>query len=109
VARSSDSANFDRNLYAAQISTDGSVYLYRRNEWNWTQLAAAAAGLVPNTSYNLKLVVSGTNPVHLEAWLNGVQKIVFDDSSASQITAGIPGMENYDANVKYANFTVTAP
>jgi hypothetical protein len=109
IARSSDSANFDRNLYAAQISTDGSVYLYRRNDWNWTQLAATASGVVANTSYNLKLVVSGSSPVHLEVWLNGVQKIVFDDSAASQITTGIPGIENYDTNVKYDNFTITAP
>jgi hypothetical protein len=109
IARSSDSANFDRNLYAVQISTDGSVYLYRRNDWNWTQLAATASGVVANTSYNLKLVVSGSSPVHLEVWLNGVQKIVFDDSAASQITTGIPGIENYDTNVKYDNFTITAP
>jgi hypothetical protein len=109
VARSSDSTNFDRNLYAAQISTDGNVYIYRRNDWNWTQLAAAAAGIVPNSSYNVKLVVSGANPVHLEAWVNGVQKIVFDDSSTSQITTGVPGMQNCDTNVKYDNFTVTAP
>jgi hypothetical protein len=109
VARSSDPANFDRNLYSAQIATDGSVYLYRRNDWNWTELAATASGVVANTSYNLKLVVSGSSPVHLEVWLNGVQKIIFDDSSASQITTGIPGMENYDTNVKYDNFTVTAP
>ena len=109
VARSSDSANFDRNLYAAQIATDGSIHLYRRNDWAWTQLTSAAAGIVANTSYNVRLVVSGANPVHLEVWLNGVQKIVFDDSSASQITTGIPGIENYDTNVKYDNFTVTAP
>lgn len=108
VARSSDFTSFDRNLYSVQIATDGSVYLYRRNDWNWTQLAAAAIGIVANTSYDLKLVVSGANPVHLEAWVNGLQKIVFDDSSASQITTGIPGIVNYDTNVKYDNFTVTA-
>jgi hypothetical protein len=53
-----------------------------------------AAAIVPNTSYNVKLVVYGDNSVRLEAWVNGVQKIVFDDSSASQITAGVPGIEN---------------
>jgi hypothetical protein len=109
VARSNDTANFSRNLYAAQISTDGNVYLYRRNEWNWTQLASAAGGIVANTSFNLKLVVTGSNPTHLEVWLNGVQKIVFNDSSTSQILTGVPGMENYDAGVKYDNFTVTSP
>jgi len=109
VARSNDSTNVDRTLYAAQIATDGNVYLYRRNEWNWTQLASAAGGIVAGTSYNVKLVVSGSNPVHLEVWLNGVQKISFNDNSTSQITSGVAGMENYDANVKYDNFTVTTP
>jgi hypothetical protein len=109
VARSNDSTNVDRTLYSAQIATDGNVYLYRRNEWNWTQLASAAGGIVAGTSYNVKLLVSGSSPVHLEVWLNGVQKISFNDSSASQITSGVAGMENYDANVKYDNFTVTAP
>ena len=108
IARSSDPANVDRNLYAAQIATDGNIYLYRRNEWNWTLLASTAGGIVANTSYNLKLVVTGSSPVHLEVWLNGVQKIVFNDSSASQITGGVAGMENYDPNVKYDNFTVNS-
>jgi hypothetical protein len=109
VARSSDSTNVDRTLYSAQIATDGNVYLYRRNEWNWTQLASAAGGIVAGTSYNVKLLVSGSSPVHLEVWLNGAQKISFNDSSTSQITSGVAGMENYDANVKYDNFTVTTP
>jgi hypothetical protein len=109
VARSNDPNNVDRNLYAAQISTDGSVYLYRRNEWNWTPpLASAPAGIVANTSYNLKLVVTGASPVHLEVWLNGARKLAFDDNSQNAIASGAPGMQNYDAGVKYDNFTVTA-
>jgi hypothetical protein len=109
VARSSDSANFDSTLYSAQIATDGHVNLYRRNAWNWTLLNSVAATITAGTSYNLQLIVTGSNPVHLEVWLNGVQKIVFDDSSASRITTGTVGMVNYDTNVKYDNFTVTAP
>jgi hypothetical protein len=50
--------------------------------------------------------VTGSNPVHLEVWLSGAQKIVFNDSSTSQIATGTPGMENYDAGVKYDNFTI---
>jgi hypothetical protein len=108
VARSSDSTNFDRNLYSVQIATDGNIYLYRRNEWNWTLLSSTAAGIVANTSYNLKLIVTGDSPVHLEVWLNGTQKIVFNDSSITQIKTGVPGLVNYDTGVKYDNFTVTA-
>jgi hypothetical protein len=49
VARSSDASYFDSTLYAAQLSTDGNVYLYRRNNWNWTQLASAPGGVVAGT------------------------------------------------------------
>jgi len=109
VARSSDSVNFDSTLYSAQLATDGHVNLYRRNAWNWTLLSSVATTITAGTSYNLKLITTGSNPVHLEVWLNGVQKIVFDDSSASRITSGAVGMMNYDTSVKYDNFTVTAP
>ena len=108
VARSNDSVNFDSTLYSAQIATDGHVNLYRRNAWNWTLLSSVATTITAGTSYNLKLITTGTSPVHLEVWLNGVQKIVFNDSSTSQIASGSVGMINYDTSVKYDNFTVTA-
>lgn len=107
VARSNDSVNFDSTLYSAQIATDGHVNLYRRNAWNWTLLSSVATTITAGTSYNLKLITTGSSPVHLEVWLNGVQKIVFNDSSTSQITSGAVGMINYDTSVKYDNFTVT--
>jgi hypothetical protein len=53
-------------------------------------------------------VVSGSNPVHLEAWLNGVLQIVVDDTSASRLQSGAPGLEDYDANVRYSSFAVYA-
>jgi Bacterial Ig domain len=107
VARSNDSVNFDSTLYSAQIATDGHVNLYRRNAWSWTLLSSVATTITAGTSYNLKLITTGSSPVHLEVWLNGVQKIVFNDSSTSQITSGAVGMINYDTSVKYDNFTVT--
>jgi hypothetical protein len=66
-----------------------------------------ATTITAGTSYNVKLIVTGSNPVHLEVWLNGAQKIVFDDSSSSQIATGAAGIMNYDTSVKYDNFTVT--
>jgi hypothetical protein len=108
VARSNDSVNFDRTLYSVLIATDGHVNLYRRNDWNWTLLSSVATTITAGTSYNVKLITTGSSPVHLEVWLNGVQKIVFNDSSTSQIATGVPGMQNYDTSVKYDNFTVTA-
>jgi len=88
VARSSDSVNFDSTLYSAQLATDGHVNLYRRNAWNWTLLSSVATTITAGTSYNLKLITTGSNPVHLEVWLNGFQKIIFYDSSTSMITTG---------------------
>lgn len=105
VARGNPLA-FDSDLYAAQISTDGNLSLYRRNSWTWTSLGSFAAGVIPGQAYTLKLVVTGSNPVHLEAWLDGTQRISTEDASASRITSGLPGIENYAANVQYDSFAV---
>jgi uncharacterized repeat protein (TIGR02543 family) len=106
VARSSVAGYFDDDLYSALIHSDGTVALYRRNNWTWTQLGSVSAGIVPNTFYNVKLVVSSSNPVHLEVWLNGTKKISYDDNSTSQITSGIPGIQSYKSGVKFADFFV---
>ena len=104
VARSNDSFDFTDNLYSAQISTDGSVYLYSRNNWNWTTLGSYAAGIQVGVTYTLKLVATGSSPVHLEVWLNGTKRISYDDSPG--YASGSVGMVNYDPNVKYDNFSV---
>lgn len=106
VARSSDPANFDRNLYAAQIATNGTVSLYRRNDWNWTLLGSIATPINANQTYHLKLIARGANPTHLEVWLDYVLKVSFDDASPLQITSGAAGLENYDPNVKHSLFSV---
>src|SRR5258706_3303801 len=105
VARSTDSF-FDSSLYAAQLSTGGTVNLYRRNSWTWTLLQSVPAGIVANTSYNLKLAATGNSPVHLEVYVNGTLKISTDDSSSNRLTADGCGMNNYDSSVKYTNFSV---
>jgi len=106
VARGSANYEFTRDLYAAQISSDGSVNLYRRNAWNWTSLGTAAAGVSTGVRYTLKFLVSGSNPVHLEVWLDGALQIQADDSTASRILSGAPGIENYDSGVRYSSFAV---
>ena len=87
VARSTDSL-FDSSLYTAQLSTAGSVNLYRRNAWTWTLLSSAPAGIVAGTSYNLKLVVTGNSPVHLEVYVNGTLTNTANDVSPNRLTAG---------------------
>ena len=106
VVRSNDPSSFTDNLYSAQLWTDGNVYLYRRNNWNWTQLGSYAAGITAGTRYTLKLLATGTSPVHLEVWLDGTQRITYDDSSADALTSGSVGMVNYYQNVKYDSFSV---
>ncbi len=107
-ARSADTSNVDRTLYSAQLSTDGTVNLYRRNDWSWTLLASAPATVTAGTTYALSLVATGSSPVHLEVWLGGTKRINFDDSSASRIGAGVPAMVSYHAGVKYNAFRVEA-
>src|SRR5579884_1679133 len=106
VARGNPATGFLQDLYAAQIATDGTVNLYRRNAYAWTLLKSAAAGIVANQPYTLRLKIAGSNPVNLEVSLNGTSLYTYQDSSASQILSGIPGMENYNSNVKYDRFTV---
>ncbi|HEU4403881.1 MAG TPA: right-handed parallel beta-helix repeat-containing protein [Polyangiaceae bacterium] len=109
AARSADASNVDRNLYSAQISTDGTVNLYRRNEWSWTLLSSAPAPISAGTTYALSLVATGSSPVHLEVWLDGTKRIDFNDSSTSRLTAGVPALVSYHAGVKYDAFRVESP
>jgi Domain of unknown function (DUF4091)/Domain of Unknown Function (DUF1080)/Divergent InlB B-repeat domain len=107
AVRGSNTSDFASDLYSAQISTTGAVNLFRRNASSWTQLATFATTIQAGTTYTLKVVVSGSTTVHLEVWLNGTRVISFDDTSASRITTGPPGIENYDGNVKYDSFSVS--
>ena len=108
VARGSASG-FSSDLYAAQISTSGAVNLFRRNAGTWTQLGTFATTIQANVFYNLKLLVSGSTTVHLEVWFNGTRVISFDDGSVNAIKTGVPGIENYDPNIKYDAFAVYPP
>ncbi len=106
VARSSVPGEFDSDLYSLQLSTDGTVDLYRRNSWNWTLLQSVDAGITAGTYYTPELIVQGSNPVQLEAWLDGTRLFIYDDDDPNQIDGGIPGMEDYDQGVTYTNFSV---
>ncbi len=107
VARASPD-DVTRDLYSAQISSEGTVNLYRRNGWDWTQLGSTGAGIGSGTTYTLQLAVTGSAPVHLEVSLNGTVVISVDDASSGRLTGGVPGIENYDAGVSYGRFDVFA-
>ena len=101
-----DETEFDDNLYAAPTLDGRERLSLPAKRLELDQLATVPAGIVANTTYTLKLLVKGSNPVHLEVCLNGALQIEFDDSSASRIASGLPGIENYDANVRYSLFAV---
>ena len=49
-------------------------------------------------------VIANANLSTVEVWLDGTQRITYDDSPG--FASGSVGMVNYDANVKYDNFNV---
>lgn len=107
-----NSTDISTEGYVAQIATSGTVKLYRRSPGGvWTLLTSytVPGGISAETFYNLKLVVSGSSPVHLEVFFQGSQVIVYDDNASNRILSGIPGIQNYDPNVKYDRFTVSSP
>ncbi|MBI3804575.1 MAG: beta-propeller fold lactonase family protein [Nitrospirae bacterium] len=106
VARGKTDDNFAMNLYSLQLSTSGTVNLYRRNGGEWTLLKSAAASIVANKAYTIDLKVAGSNPVNLEVSLDGAPLFSFTDSSASRILTGVPGLINYNTGVKYDRIAV---
>ncbi len=109
VIRGSNTTDFTSDLYSAQISTSGSVNLYRRNGYNWTLLDSYSTPVQAGVSHGLKLLIIGDTPdqgIGLEVWFDGVKVITFVDTSPDAITVGAPGIVNYDGNVKYDSFGV---
>lgn len=103
-----DNSGISGNNYVLQVSTAGTLNLYRRNTGAWTLLKSAAApgGIAANTPYKIKLSVKGINPTRLEASFQETLLFTHDDSSAGQRVSGLPGIQNYDAGVRYDTFTV---
>jgi|GEM_PF-3029171 len=96
--------------YSLQVSTAGTVNLYRRNASVWTLLKSVSApgGIAAGTPYKIKLQVKGANPTQLEASFQGASLFTYNDSSAGQLFSGLPGLQNYNAGVKYDSFTIYA-
>lgn len=106
-----DATEFYLDLYSVQIDVVGQkVNLYRRNGGAWTFLKGVAApgGVAAGTQYKLGTKVSGSNPVALEIFFQGASLFTYSDSAAGRIVSGAPGIENYNAGVKYDNFVVSS-
>ncbi|TAK02841.1 MAG: PKD domain-containing protein [Candidatus Manganitrophaceae bacterium] len=108
IAARGKSSSVNTDNYNLQISTNGTVNLYRRNAGVWTLLKSAAApgGIVAGTSYKLKLKVSGANPTNLEASFQDALLFTYADNSTGQLFSGQPGISNYNPGVKYDQFRV---
>lgn len=100
VARSRGS-DFTSDLYTAQLSSSGTVNLYRRNGWTWTLLRSVGAGIQVDRFYVLELAATGSAAVHLEVWLDGVRLISHDDASSGRHTSGAAGIVSYGSGVRY--------
>ncbi|MCG3116672.1 MAG: PKD domain-containing protein [Candidatus Manganitrophus sp. SA1] len=108
IAARGKSTAVNSDNYNLQISTQGTVNLYRRNAGAWTLLRSIAApgGIVAGTPYKLKLKVSGANPTNLEVSFQDALLFTYADSSTGQLFSGQPGISNYNAGVKYDHFRV---
>jgi hypothetical protein len=108
VARSVDPASVEKHAYSARI-IDSGVVLVRHVNFVWTTLQSFQFTVTPGATYNLKLVATGTNPVHLEVWVNGKRRISYNDSSADRHTTGMPGLSSSGgASVTWDSFRVDA-
>ncbi|MDC4206808.1 MAG: PKD domain-containing protein [Candidatus Manganitrophus sp.] len=108
IAARGQSTAVNSDNYSLQISTQGTVNLYRRNAGAWTLLRSIAApgGIVAGTPYKLKLKVSGANPTNLEVSFQDALLFTYADNSTGQLFSGQPGISNYNAGVKYDQFRV---
>src|SRR5262249_46835733 len=85
------------------------VSLVRYDNWNPTTLASYNTTLSTGTDYTVKLVATGSNPVHLGVYLNGTLRISYDDSSATRKTSGDVGISTSNTsstNIKRNSFRI---
>jgi len=106
VVRGQFPMNGPSGYIAGSYNTNTNVHLLRANGSCCTDLTSA--GTVAQGDV-IQLVAVGCNPVNLTVFQNGVSRITFTDSSASQICAGSPGILVFSpanvANVGVTNWT----
>ena len=99
--RMSQATSYPR--YVAVVYS-GSIIIFYRAPGQWISLATASATYTAGDL--LRLEVSGENPVHLVAKINGETITSFDDSTY-KLLGGNPGLEIYDS-AKAQVTTITA-
>lgn len=89
VARYTDSNNY--YMFRIHEGSD-KAQLYKKAGGSFTLLSEGAVTVTANTIYTLKLVLSGSS---LTGYVDGVQKVLFTDSS---LTGGKIGARGYDVS-----------
>jgi hypothetical protein len=106
-ARYSGNSPSTTNGYFVTVRGDGSIGINKRtNGVNVSLSSFAAAGLIAGSYYTVRLEVIGANPVRLNAYLNGVQRVTAVDAN-SWIANGQVGFGTFGADASFDNFVVT--
>lgn len=83
------------NHYAGFVAADGTLYVSRRNNYDYTFLGTGP--ILSPGSYALSLQAVGANPVTLHLLLDGIEVLTLSDESAQRLTdAGKAGMFDYN-------------
>lgn len=84
--------NANGRFYAARLLLDGRVDIVRVDGATVTVLGSVAQSVLVNTSYILRLQVTGTSSVQLVASVGGTPVLSATDSSSSRLASGRAGL-----------------
>lgn len=90
VARGVDTNNY----YAMRLLPGDGVDLVRKKFGATTTLDAALTSITHSVGYDLRLVVRGSDPVHLEGYLGATKVLDATDPGSSGHIVGSPGLLN---------------
>src|SRR5882757_7237163 len=97
------------NAYFAAVRGGGSIAINRRYNGSVSTLGSVGASMVTGSWYTVRFKITGSNPVTLDTYVNGVLKKSYSDTSTSQITAaGKIAVGTYGANAEFDYVTVGA-
>jgi pectate lyase len=106
-ARYSGNSPSTTNGYFVTVRGDGSIGINKRtNGVNTTLSSFPAAGMIAGSYYRVRLEVIGANPVRLNAYLNGVQRVTAVDAN-SWIANGQVGVGTYGTDASFDDVVVT--
>jgi exo-poly-alpha-galacturonosidase len=95
------------NAYYAVVRGGGSIAIDRRYNGSLTTLTSVGASLTTGTWNTIRFTVTGSNPVTLSMYLNGVLKKTYSDTGSSVVTAaGKLAFGTYGANAEFDYVTV---